>query len=354
MRPPRSTRVRPVDTTVLNAALPSRPKLPSRPTLARPTLARPSLARPTLPRKKVHSLVIPDLPDLEDLDLGERGVLSVRIHHGPSDRRKARRMPPLVLIHGWTVTANLNYFRLYEHLAMRQTFVAFDQRGHGVGLRPPEFTLEDCADDVIAVADALGWPQIIPVGYSMGGTIAQLVAQRHPDRVAGLVLCSTAAVFSETRGDDFFFESILGNAAKALSAAPKFLRDRVPGRFRSPDPSSPLAEWMEAEYGPHDAALVAAAGQALGRFRSEPWLPTIDTPTAVVITTQDNTVPPTRQRQLAATIPGATSHEVDLDHRASASDPEMYWPVLDNALASVAKRIAGKTSRAVGLPPSLR
>jgi 3-oxoadipate enol-lactonase len=313
--------------------LPALPHLPARPHL--PTLP----SRRTLPsRKKTTALVIPDLPDLEEIDLGDRGKLGVRIHRGPVDRRRARRMPPLVLIHGWTVTANLNYFRLYEHLAERHTFVAFDQRGHGVGLRPAEFTLEDCADDVIAVADALGWPQIIPVGYSMGGTIAQLVAHHHRDRVAGLVLCSTAAVFSETRGDDFFFESILGNAAKALSAAPKFLRDRVPGRFRSPDPTSPLAEWMEAEYGPHDAALVASAGQALGRFRSEPWLSTIDVPTAVVITTGDNTVPPTRQRQLAAMIPAATSHLVDLDHRASASDPEQYWPVLDEALASVAKR----------------
>ncbi len=312
MRPPRSPRVRPTDGRGLKVSLPS--------------------------RKKHDSMVIPELPDTQEVDLGERGTLTVRIHHGPDDRRRARRLPPLVLIHGWTVTANLNWFRLYEQIGQRHAFVAFDMRGHGTGLRPEEFTLEDCADDVIAVAEALGWDRIVPVGYSMGGTIAQLVAHRYPDRVGGLVLCSTAAVFSETRGDEFFFESILGGAAKALSAAPKFLRDFVPGRFRSPDKTSPVAEWMESEYDPHDAALVAGAGLAVGRFQSESWLHQIDTPTAVVITTEDTTVPPTRQRQLAAMIPGAVAFHVELDHRASATDPETYWPVLDAALASVAKR----------------
>jgi 3-oxoadipate enol-lactonase len=289
-------------------------------------------------RRSGEPIVTPVLPDVRQLDLGERGVLTIRFSTGPTDRRKARKMPPLVLIHGWTVSANLNWFRLYDRIAERHAFVAWDQRGHGAGLRPETFTLEDCADDVIAVADALGWDQVVPVGYSMGGTIAQLVAQRHPTRVAGLVLCSTAAVFQETRGDEFFFESLLGGAVKALNAAPKFLVDRLPGRFRSPNKDSPLADWMAAEWKDHHAGLIAQAGHAVGRFRSEPWLSELSVPTAVVVTTEDDTVPATRQRQLAALIPGATEHPVALDHRAAVNSPDMYWPAFDAALASVARR----------------
>jgi 3-oxoadipate enol-lactonase len=293
-------------------------------------------ARPT--KRTTAPLVTPVLPEVRELVLPERGALPVRYSPGPTDRRKARRMPPLILIHGWTVTANLNWFRLYDRFEQRHEFAAFDQRGHGRGLRPQHFSLEDCADDVVAVADALGWDQFVPVGYSMGGTIAQLVAHRHPTRVAGLVLCSTAAVFAETKGDEFFFESILGSAVKALDRAPKFMVDRLPGRFRSPDKNSPVAAWMESEYEPHNAALIAQAGRAVGRFKSEPWLSTLDVPTAVVVTTEDATVPPTRQYQLASMIPGATTHPVALDHRAAATNPEVYWPALDAALGSVAKR----------------
>ncbi len=289
-------------------------------------------------RRSGKNGVVPVLPHSRVIDLGERGSLAVRYSDGPSDRRRARRMPPLILLHGWTVTANLNWFRLYGRIAERHSFAAWDQRGHGTGLRSARFSLEDCADDVVAVADALGWDQFVPVGYSMGGTIAQLVAHRHPERVAGLVLCSSASVFSETRGDQVFFESILGTAVRALNAAPKFLVHRLPGRFRSPDKTSPLAEWMATEYENHHAGMIAEAGHALGRFRSDAWLPMISAPTAVVVTLDDATVPASRQRQLARLIPGATMHEVALDHRAAATSPEAYWPVFDEALASVAKR----------------
>jgi acylphosphatase len=156
--------------------------------------------------------------------------------------------------------------------------------------------------------------------------------------VSGLVLCSTASVFTETRSDRFFFESILGSAVKALDRAPKFLVDRLPGRFRSPDKSSPLAAWMATEYQDHNAALIAQAGRAVGRFRSDHFLPHLGIPVSVVVTTEDGTVPPSRQHQLTRLIPDVAEFSAPLDHRAAVTDPETYWPVLDAALASVARR----------------
>ena len=93
---------------------------------------------------------------------------------------RATRPHPL-LLHGWTATADLNWFPSYGPLAEHVRVVALDHRGHGRGIRTDRrFRLADCADDAVAVADAFGVDHFIPVGYSMGGLVAQLVGHRTP------------------------------------------------------------------------------------------------------------------------------------------------------------------------------
>src|ERR1700733_1522675 len=51
---------------------------------------------------------------------------------------------------------------------------------------PPPYTLEDMAEDSVALLDALGIGAAHIVGVSMGGMIAQLIAIGHPERVLSL------------------------------------------------------------------------------------------------------------------------------------------------------------------------
>ena len=95
----------------------------------------------------------------------------------------------LVLLHGLGITADLNWGATYAQLCGLFRVVAPDLPGHGRGVRPwPKFTLEKCADHIVALADSLGIEKFIACGYSMGGLVAQLIWRRHPDRIAGLVL----------------------------------------------------------------------------------------------------------------------------------------------------------------------
>jgi len=67
--------------------------------------------------------------------------------------------------------------------------VTMDFRGHGQSdksVRP--YDLDRIANDVWAVADAVGVTNVVLVGYSMSGKFAQYVAVRRPHRVSGLVL----------------------------------------------------------------------------------------------------------------------------------------------------------------------
>ncbi|MGF1551944.1 MAG: 3-oxoadipate enol-lactonase [Paracoccaceae bacterium] len=72
--------------------------------------------------------------------------------------------------------------------------VRYDTRGHGLSALPPgPWRIEDCADDLAGILDALGIEGATVVGLSVGGLIAQALAARRPDLASRLVLMDTAA-----------------------------------------------------------------------------------------------------------------------------------------------------------------
>jgi pimeloyl-ACP methyl ester carboxylesterase len=86
--------------------------------------------------------------------------------------------PTVVLLHGLGATGALNWFSSFDALGERFHVVCPDQRGHGRGIRSLRpFSLEACADDAVALADALSTGPVIAVGYSLGGPVAQLIAE---------------------------------------------------------------------------------------------------------------------------------------------------------------------------------
>ena len=104
--------------------------------------------------------------------------------------------PPLMLLHGLGMTADLNWGATYPELRRLFRVVAPDLPGHGRGVRPwPKFSLEKCADHIVALADSLEIDRFIACGFSMGSLVAQLIWRRHPDRVSALVLGATSRNF---------------------------------------------------------------------------------------------------------------------------------------------------------------
>ena len=79
------------------------------------------------------------------------------------------------------------------HLRLRRRAIAFDLRGHGHSDAPaaPDYSVGALGDDIAAVADALELRRFVLVGHSMGGSAACAYLERHPRRVAGIVLAGT-------------------------------------------------------------------------------------------------------------------------------------------------------------------
>ncbi len=276
----------------------------------------------------------PPLPPGRAVELPGRGATFVREVPGPPGA------PTLLLLHGWTVTADLNWFACYEGLGRRFRVLAMDHRGHGRGIRTwRPFRLEDCADDAAALVAQLGEGAVIPVGYSMGGPIAQLLWRRHPGTVAGLVLSATGRSLSGTTTNDrLYFSSLLGLSV-ASRVAPPALRRHVADAFaRRRLQGSAIADWGVGELQRNDPSAVLEAGWTIGRFRSHEWIGEVDVPTSVVVTARDQVVSPARQRRLADAIPGAHVFEADGDHGAPVTGADRYLAALLAACTDVSTR----------------
>jgi 3-oxoadipate enol-lactonase len=271
------------------------------------------------------------------LDLPGRGRTCVMEAAGPPGA------PTLILLHALATTAALSWYPSMHALAKHYRVIAFDQRWHGRGIRSEAFTLEDCADDVVAVADALGVERFTVVGYSMGGAVAQLVWRRHRSRVEGLVLAATARNFRGKPRERLWFT--LTNAAMGrYGERARLGMERLAGRLTD-SPAALTADaakvgpWAMAEFRSTSFWSLLAALDAIGKFESSAWIRRVDVPTSVIIAGRDRFIPARRQHALAAAIPGAMSYEVEGNHAALVLGAAEFVPALLDACASVTRRI---------------
>jgi pimeloyl-ACP methyl ester carboxylesterase len=284
-------------------------------------------------RRMIRVPQVTSVPEGRYVDLPERGRTYVTDIPGPTPDA-----PVVVLLHALVTTATLSWYPVMADLAQHYRVVAFDQRWHGRGIRSKRFRLTDCADDVAAVLDALEIDRCIPVGYSMGGAIAQLFWRQHPHRVEGLVLCSTTRNFRCARRERLFFPLL---SAAMLPLSP-YARSRIE-RYAASVPELPELECSDQSWGKREFRSTSAWSMPevlaeLGRFNSAPWIGDVDVPTAVVVTEKDHAIPSRRQLRLAEEIPGAQVFTIPSGHAALVLDAERFRPVLMDALRSVVRR----------------
>lgn len=281
----------------------------------------------------------PSLPPGHVVEVPGRGEVFVRRSSAGPDR------PTILLLHGWTASADLNWWRVYEPLAQLGSVVAVDHRGHGRGMRSVEpFSLEAAADDAAGVLGVLGISSAVVCGYSMGGPIGLLLWERHRDLVDGLVLQATALEWRATLRERLMWRT-MGIVEYILRlGAPRGVIDRLLRQAIETSPDlEPYQGWITGELRRGDPTDLANAGRALGRFDARPFASRIAVPTVVVVTTGDRLVRPGKQRQLARAITGAEVMELDADHDAALVSAGPFPEVTTRAMRAVLPRVEAST-----------
>jgi len=290
---------------------------PTRPTTA-PMTATPSVAMPWLPAGRI-------------VNIAGRGEFFIREHRHPNPAA-----PTVILLHGWTASSDLQFFTAYEELAEHCSFIGIDHRGHGRGLRSTTpFSLEDAADDAAAVLRELGDTQVVAIGYSMGGPISMLLAQRHPDLVTGLITQATALEWSGTLRERLQWRwlPIMGTALRSRVAA-RFMKRFLEKMLHDGHELQQYIPWLRAESQRAEVGAIQAAGKALSSYDATDWASTLQVRAGMLITTNDRLVKPRKQRALAKAL-GAEVREIATDHLGPWEQPAQFSSAMIELLSLV-------------------
>lgn len=113
--------------------------------------------------------------------------------------------PPLIMLHGGALTFRLSFDSLLPTLTAERRVIGVELQGHGhTADGDRQFSIRQCAEDVIALLDRLGIERADFLGYSLGGLVSTDVAVLAADRVDRLVLAATH--FRPTRSEAYYPE----------------------------------------------------------------------------------------------------------------------------------------------------
>ncbi|MFI1488298.1 alpha/beta fold hydrolase [Streptomyces sp. NPDC020747] len=87
--------------------------------------------------------------------------------------------------------------RVVDGIAVKRRVVTFDNRGVGASTGSTPRTIQAMAQDAVTFIRALGFDHVDLHGFSMGGMIAQVIAQTDPDLVRRLILTGTGPAGGE-------------------------------------------------------------------------------------------------------------------------------------------------------------
>lgn len=209
----------------------------------------------------------------------------------------------LTLIHGGLVHSG-SWQRQVSELASGCRVLTYDVRGYGRSERPPGgYTIPDFAQDLRALWDDLGIEQGFVLGFSMGGFVAQLAALQWPERVAGLILVSTAAGLDERAREAFRERAAVAEHSGLEQERSVHVQRAFSPRFRDSTPDFIAAYANEIVQ--NDRHAFAQTFRGLAGFESRERLGEIRCATLILAGELDEAIPPPAARELNERIPGS-------------------------------------------------
>ena len=227
--------------------------------------------------------------------------------------------PPVLLVHGYPLTGAL-WDEVVPHLTTDHRVIVPDLRGHGRSDAVERVSMEEMADDLVAVLEAADEERpVVLVGMSMGGYVSLAFCRRHRERVRGLALVDSRASADSPEAADNrrrTAEQVLEQGSAAGVA------EEMAGKLFAEDADPLLRErWRQRMAATAPAGVAAALHAMADRADSTGFLRETDLPLLVVVGSEDRITPAEEARELAEHS-GATLEIIEgAGHAAPAERP---------------------------------
>jgi pimeloyl-ACP methyl ester carboxylesterase len=231
--------------------------------------------------------------------------------------------PAIVL--GHSLLCDLEMWRgVAPRLAERHRVINVEARGHRRSTAPAGFTLEDLADDWLAILDRERIDRAFLIGLSMGGMTAVRLALRAPARVAGMVLIDSNGD-AEEPGKRLQYTAMemiyrrIGMVGPLARRTGQIMLGATTLR-RRPE----TLDALRATIARHDRTQIPHAIHAVFQRASIlDRLGAIACPTLVLVGAEDNATPVAKSQRLTAAIRDARLDVVpEVGHLSALEDPD--------------------------------
>ncbi len=219
---------------------------------------------------------------------------------------------------------------LEEHFRM----IRYDTRGHGASPVPAgPYSIDDLADDVVALLDRLGVPRAHVVGLSLGGMTAMRLAARNPGRVDRLAVLCTAAHLPPR-------QAWLDRAAAVREQGAASIAETVVQRWFTRNYDGDLGYW-QSMIAATPAVGYAACCAAIAELDLREQLSSISAPTLAIAGADDPATPPAKLQEIVAGVPDSGLVVLDqAAHLANVEQPDAVTRALLEHLTGSGQRPA--------------
>ena len=268
--------------------------------------------------------------------------------------------PPVLLLHGIGRSLE-DWGEQFVRLSASYRLIALDLPGSGFSERRPEtISLDDLARAAIEILDAVQESRAVHVvGNSLGGAVAMQIAAARPDRVASLVLVSSAGFGAEVALPlRLMTLPFLGSL---LTMHPTAASARMSERLSLADPSLVTSARIEHALAiarqPQTGAVMVETARALATMRGvkEKWrtellrsVAALQLPTLVVWGERDRVLPSSHLSAARDAFPHAEVRLFpDVGHMPQIEIPDQFAERVYRFVEAV-EGVAGRDTRASG------